>query len=184
MKATLILTNIGQLYTCDSQKAVLKSAFLACHHHLVIDLGSHDYQCYVDKDTRILDCSGHDVIPAFSLSLQKSAQYAELYCYASYGVMSLTHPKVQLECFEFEQYQGQGTWPNQFYDPRIWAYLHQQSPMAFLDQFKMGQIEKNKEFNGLVLSTNLATFIQSIGRPLISHRIKQGIIVYPRVVRC
>lgn len=65
MKATLIIKNIENLYTCDDDFTILHHAFIAIHHDKIIDLGIHDYKSLLDVTTRVLDARGETVLPAF-----------------------------------------------------------------------------------------------------------------------
>lgn len=65
MKATLIIKNIGSLYTCDENFTILNNAFIAIHHDKIIDLGVHDYKKWLDDATRVIEARGETVIPAF-----------------------------------------------------------------------------------------------------------------------
>ncbi len=63
MKATLIIKNIENLYTCDKNFTVLNHAFVALFHDKIIDLGVHDYKPLLDDATRVIDAKGETVIP-------------------------------------------------------------------------------------------------------------------------
>lgn len=68
MKATLLIKDIHQLYSTKRGTDAflcIEHAFVAVHHDQIIDLGNHDYQRWVDKDTRIIDASNEIVLPAF-----------------------------------------------------------------------------------------------------------------------
>ena len=43
----------------------MENAFVAVHHDRIIDLGTHDYHTWVDKDTRLIDAANEIVVPAF-----------------------------------------------------------------------------------------------------------------------
>lgn len=42
-----------------------KMHLVAVHHDRIIDLGTHDYHTWVDKDTRLIDAANEIVVPAF-----------------------------------------------------------------------------------------------------------------------
>ncbi|WP_075878120.1 amidohydrolase family protein [Merdibacter massiliensis] len=68
MKATLLIKDIHKLYATIQGKDAfmcIDHAFVAIHHDTIIDLGNHAYQCWVDKDTRIIDATNEIVVPAF-----------------------------------------------------------------------------------------------------------------------
>ena len=68
MKATLIIKNIHKLYASSPGSDVfscIEHAFVAVHHARIIDLGTHDHQQWIDKDTRIIDASNEIVVPSF-----------------------------------------------------------------------------------------------------------------------
>ena len=68
MKATLIITHIHKLYATQRDQDAflcLENAFVAVHHDRIIDLGTHDYHTWVDKDTRLIDAANEIVVPAF-----------------------------------------------------------------------------------------------------------------------
>lgn len=65
-KATLVVKNIRRLYICNEGEAVLKDAYLACHHQWIIATGTgNGWEKLADDATRVLDCAGRTVIPAF-----------------------------------------------------------------------------------------------------------------------
>ena len=64
MKATLLIKNIENCYTCDSLFRVLKHAFIAIHHDKIIDIGTGSYMKWIDPTTRVIDAVGETVIPA------------------------------------------------------------------------------------------------------------------------
>lgn len=64
MKATLIIKNIENLYTCDKDNTVLSHAFIALYHNTIIDVGTHDFKIWLEDTTRVIDANGEVVIPA------------------------------------------------------------------------------------------------------------------------
>lgn len=44
MKATLIIKNIENLYTCDADFTILKHAFLALFHDKIIKMGTDSFE--------------------------------------------------------------------------------------------------------------------------------------------
>lgn len=65
MKATLLIKNIENLYTCDSHFTILHHAFIACHHEKIIEINTGSYKKWLDPATRVIDAQGECVIPAF-----------------------------------------------------------------------------------------------------------------------
>ncbi len=65
MKATLIIKNIENLYTCDAHFTILHQAFLAIHHDQIIDFGTHSFKKWLDPATVVIDSCGECVLPAF-----------------------------------------------------------------------------------------------------------------------
>lgn len=65
MKATLLIKNIENLYTCDEEDRIISHAFVAMHHDQIIDYGVHDPKVWIDDATRVLDARGECVVPAF-----------------------------------------------------------------------------------------------------------------------
>lgn len=63
MFATLIIKNIGNLYTCDSKFTIFHHAFIALHHDKIIDIGEHDYHKWIEDGTYIIDAASRAVIP-------------------------------------------------------------------------------------------------------------------------
>lgn len=79
MKATLLIKNIKNLYTCNEAFDVLSDAFIAIHHEFIIDMGTHDFTKWMDSSTRVIDAQGECVIPAFIDS-----------CYLGYSMNTLS----------------------------------------------------------------------------------------------
>ncbi len=44
MKATLLIKNIENLYTCDKNFTILHHAFIACHHDKIIEINTGSYK--------------------------------------------------------------------------------------------------------------------------------------------
>lgn len=65
MKATLLIKNIENLYTCDENNTIIQQAFIALHHDKIIDLGKHDPRKWIDDATRMIDARGECVVPSF-----------------------------------------------------------------------------------------------------------------------
>ncbi len=63
MFATLIIKNIGNLYTCDDKFTIFHHAFIAFHHDKIIDIGEHDYHKWIEPCTYIIDAASRAVIP-------------------------------------------------------------------------------------------------------------------------
>ena len=108
MKATLLIKNIENCYTCDSLFRVLKHAFIAIHHDKIIDIGTGSYMKWIDPTTRVIDAVGETVIPAMidchyqgfrnvRLGDQLRENNAALYAMSQNGILTLLtyDPKVQ-----------------------------------------------------------------------------------------
>ena len=65
MKATLLIKNIENLYTCDKDFTILHHAFIACHHDKIIEINTGSYKEWLDPSTRVIDAQGECVVPAF-----------------------------------------------------------------------------------------------------------------------
>ena len=65
MKATLLIKNIENLYTCDKDFTILHHAFIACHHEKIIEINTGSYKEWLDPATRVIDAQGECVVPAF-----------------------------------------------------------------------------------------------------------------------
>ena len=65
MKATLLIKNIENLYTCDKDFTILHHAFIACHHDKIIEINTGSYKEWLDPATRVIDAQGECVVPAF-----------------------------------------------------------------------------------------------------------------------
>ena len=55
MKATLLIKNIENLYTCDKDFTILHHAFIACHHEKIIEINTGSYKEWLDPATRVID---------------------------------------------------------------------------------------------------------------------------------
>lgn len=78
-KATLLIKNIDHVYTMKMiQKNIhiLKNAYIAIHHDIILACSCGDYTQYVDSDTRIIDAMNHIVIPSF---IEPSAELPVFY---------------------------------------------------------------------------------------------------------
>lgn len=65
MKATLVIKNIENLYTCDQHDTVLHHAYIAIHHEWIMSVGTGEFVSLTDDATRVLDAAGEIVVPAF-----------------------------------------------------------------------------------------------------------------------
>ena len=65
MKATLLIKNIENLYTCDKNFTILNHDFIACHHDKIIEINTGSYKEWLDPATRGIDAQGECVVPAF-----------------------------------------------------------------------------------------------------------------------
>lgn len=65
MKATLLIKNIENLYTCDKEFRILSRAYIAIHHDKIIDVGIGSYSQWIDSATRVIDAVGEIVLPGF-----------------------------------------------------------------------------------------------------------------------
>lgn len=67
-KATLLITHIHKLYTCkeiNHHMVVLSNAYVGMYHDVIIEVGVKDYAHLIDKDTRVVDATGHIMVPGF-----------------------------------------------------------------------------------------------------------------------
>lgn len=78
MKATLLIKNIENLYTCDKDFTILHHAFIACHHEKIIEINTGSYQSWLDPATRVIDAQGECVVPAFIDCHYKSFTHVRL----------------------------------------------------------------------------------------------------------
>lgn len=101
-KATLLVTHIHKLYTCkeiDHHMVVLSNAYVGIYHDVIMEIGIGDYHHLIDKDTRVVDASGHIMVPGFidvSMTLPKLQRFDEArilqetaISYMRHGVTSL-----------------------------------------------------------------------------------------------
>lgn len=65
MKATLLIKNIENIYTCDDLDTVMSRAFIAIHHDKIVDIGTGSYTKWLDEATRVIDAVGECVVPGF-----------------------------------------------------------------------------------------------------------------------
>lgn len=65
MKATLLIKNIENLYTCDDQFTILQKAYIAIHHEQIVEIGTGSYLKWIDDATRVIDAVGEIVVPGF-----------------------------------------------------------------------------------------------------------------------
>lgn len=63
MKATLLIKNIENLYTCDASFRILQNAYIALYHDKIIALGTGSYAECIEPSTRVIDAVGECVIP-------------------------------------------------------------------------------------------------------------------------
>lgn len=114
MKATLIIKNIENLYTCDKDFTVYHHAFIAMYHDKIIDLGIHDYKKYWEETTRVIDACGETVVPAFidcqykgfshvRLGDQLRENNSALYAMRQNGILSLVTQTSNLQRKELTQ---------------------------------------------------------------------------------
>ena len=75
MKATLLIKNIENLYTCDKDFTILHHAFIACHHEKIIEINTGSYKEWLDPATRVIDAQGECVVPAFIVNLKALHTY-------------------------------------------------------------------------------------------------------------
>lgn len=67
-KATLLITHIYKLYTgkeINHHKIILQDAYVGIFHDTIIAVGTHEYHHLIDKDTRVVDATGHIMVPGF-----------------------------------------------------------------------------------------------------------------------
>ena len=108
MKATLLIKNIENLYTCDKDFKILHHAFIACHHDKIIEINTGSYKEWLDPATRVIDAQGECVVPAFIDCQFKSFSHVRLgdqlrqdinalYAMRQNGILTLIcdHPNTQ-----------------------------------------------------------------------------------------
>lgn len=64
--ATLLITHIHKLYTgkeINHHRIVLQDAYVGVFHDTIIAVGTNDYSHLIDKDTRVIDATGHIMVP-------------------------------------------------------------------------------------------------------------------------
>lgn len=114
MKATLIIQNIENLYTCDENFTVISHGFVAIHHDRIIDYGNHSYKKWLDPATAVIDARGETVIPALidcnyggfqhvRLGDQLRHDGAALFAMRSNGILTLLTKKAALQRRELTQ---------------------------------------------------------------------------------
>ena len=108
MKATLLIKNIENLYTCDAHFTILKKAYIAMYHDRIIDVGTGSYRQWIENTTRVIDAVGETVIPGLidacftgfyhvRLGDQLRENGAALYAMRQNGILTLlaNNPGVQ-----------------------------------------------------------------------------------------
>lgn len=109
MKATLLIKNIENLYTCDDNFTVLERAYVCLHHDKIMAVGTgSDYKDLIEPSTRVIDAQGEIVLPAFidcdfkgfinaRLGDQLRQDSAALYAMRQNGILSVltSHSKIQ-----------------------------------------------------------------------------------------
>ena len=115
-KATLLITHIHKLYTCKEighHMVVLSNAYVGIYHDFIIEVGVKDYSHLIDKDTRVVDATGHIMVPGFidvCMNLPKLHRFDEArilqetaISYMRHGVTSLyiEEPKPIWYCESF-----------------------------------------------------------------------------------
>ena len=241
MKATLLIKNIKNLYTCNENFDVFSEAFIAIHHEYIIDLGTHDFKKWMDSSTRVLDAQGECVIPAFiepcyrGVPQEKSGDQIRnenevAYAMRSNGILTITTPYTQLQRKDiFQDIIKRRIKPEYPIVSSIHEYmknpkdkfllscgignteysLYSMHPLAFYmynclhvdletiiksitlwpaKTYKYtdrGQIAKGMRADLLVLHTKtIEEYLTTMGVPLIRRMIKNGIPVFPDIIRC
>ena len=242
MKATLIIKNIKNLYTCNEKSEVLSDAFIAVHHEYIIDLGiHHGYKKWMDSSTRVIDAQGECVVPAFIDSclqnygsLRSSDQTRNenetAYALRSNGILTMVTPLSRLQrkdlfqdimkkrvCSEFPILSSVQQYSRKIPEKFLLScgtgqekhHIFSMHPIAFYlynfrsvnaqtllnsmtcwpaESFRLkdrGSVEIGKRADLLVLHTpTIEKYFNTIGVPLIRRMIKNGIPVYPDIIRC
>ena len=67
-KATLLITHIHKLYTgkeIGHHGIVLNHAYVGIFHDTILSVGTGSFSHLIDKDTRVIDATGHCMVPGF-----------------------------------------------------------------------------------------------------------------------
>ena len=114
MKATLLIKNISNLYTCDKNFTILQNAFIACHHNEIIAVSTGSYKEWLDDATRVIDAQGECVVPGFidcnfqsfrnvRLGDQLRQDINALYAMRQNGILTLICDHVQNQRMKLDQ---------------------------------------------------------------------------------
>ena len=241
MKATLLIKNIKNLYTCNENFEVISNAFIAIHHEFIIDLGTHDFKKWMDPSTRVIDAAGECVVPAFIDSCFQNYAYVKktdrlrnenelAYLLRSNGILTMVTPLSRLQRKDLYQDimkkkiqsnlpilssvpQYSGNIPKKFLlscgtgqekhrifsmHPIAFYFYNFQSisaptllksmtcwPAQTFELQDRGVISIGKRADLLVLHVkSIEEYFNTLGVSLIRRMIKNGIQVYPDIVRC
>lgn len=108
MKATLIIKNIENLYTCDKDFTVLSHCFIALHHDKIIDISTGSFTQWLDPATAVIDARGECVVPGFidcsykgffhvRLGDQLREDHSALYAMKMNGILTLCTDQFRLQ---------------------------------------------------------------------------------------
>lgn len=241
MKATLLIKNIKNIYTCNEAFDVLSNAFIAIHHEYIIDMGTHDFSKWMDSSTRVIDAQGECVIPAFidscyqgyignTASDQVRIENEIAFALRCNGILTMTTPLSKLQRKDLFQdiikkrtkvdvpivstiseytenpakkfllscgvgndtYHIYSLHPLAFY---LYNVLHVDVetllksvtlwPSQIYDLKDRGSIEISKRADLLILHTQtIEEYLKTMGVRMIRRMIKNGIPVFPDIIRC
>lgn len=241
MKATLLIKNIKNIYTCNEEFDILSNAFIAIHHEYIIDIGTGSFTQWMDSSTRVIDAQGECVVPAFIDScfqswIQKQSgdqlriENEIAFALRCNGILTMATPLSRLQRKDLFQdivkkrntstlpiistiQEYTKTKPKKFLlscgvgNEQYGMYtLH---PLAFylynVEQVNMptllksmtlwpsqvyelndrGQIAVGKRADLLVIHTKtMEEYLKTMGVPMIRRMIKNGIPIFPDMIRC
>lgn len=241
MKATLLIKNIKNLYTCNEKFEVISDAFIAIHHEYIIDFGTHNFKKWMDSSTRVIDAAGECVVPAFIDSCFQNYDHVKkfdrirnenelAYLLRSNGILTMVTPLSRLQRKDLFQdivkkkirsslpilssvRQYNGDIPQKFLlscgtgqekhrifsmHPLAFYFYNFRSvsastllksmtcwPAQTFDLPDRGVIAIGKRADLLVLHVkSIEEYLNTLGVFLIRRMIKNGIQVYPDIVRC
>ena len=241
MKATLLIKNIKNLYTCNEAFDVISHAFIAIHHEYIIDFGEHDFSQWMDEATRVIDAQGECVVPGFIEACyrcnfkeqsgdQIRTENETAFALRRSGILTMATPYSQLQrkdvyqdiikknlvkniplistIQDYEKHAtssflmscGVGSGPYSIYSMHPLAFylynvlnveassilksmtLWPAQACQFSDR---GTIAKGMRADLLILHTNsIEEYFKTLGIPLIRRMIKNGIPMFPNLIRC
>ena len=241
MKATLLIKNIKNLYTCNDAFDVISNAFIAIHHEFIIDFGSHDFNQWMDDSTRVIDAQGECVVPSFIDSCyrcnfkeqtgdQIRTENESAFALRKSGILTMATPYSQLQRKDLyqdiikkklvknipvistiQEYEknptkafllscGVGSNPYSIYSMHPLAFylfnVLQIDAASILKSMTSwpsqecgfhdrGMIDNGMRADLLVLHIDsIEHYFKTLGIPLIRRMIKNGIPIYPDLIRC